>query len=246
MTTQVVVVALVAVLAGSLLKSISGVGLPLVTIPAVAFVADIETAVAVTALPNLAINLALAWRERASLGETRDLPVLGFMGFVGAGLGTVVLVSVPEAPLIALLTLVVVAYALTYFSNPDFRIDPQRAQRLAPAVGTVAGALQGAVGISGPVVAAWIHSYRLPRSAHILSVTLLFAVAGSAQLPVLAANGEMDGRWTVSAVACVPALATVPIGTRLRNALNSDTFDRVVVLTLLAAVIGLALRTFLG
>ncbi|MEM7141327.1 MAG: sulfite exporter TauE/SafE family protein [Actinomycetota bacterium] len=244
MSTEEAVVALFAILAGSLLKSISGVGLPLVAVPAISYVAGIETAVAVTAIPNLAINGAMARRERGSASETRDLPVLGVAGFLGAIAGTVLLVSLPEEGLILLLVAVVVAYAVTFFTNPEFRIAPARARRLAPAVGGSAGLMQGAVGISGPIVASWIHAYRLPRGAHIFSVTTLFALAGVAQVPALVVSGEMDGLWIVALIGCVPALATVPIGARLRNALSAENFDRFVVVTLLVSVIGLAIRTF--
>jgi uncharacterized protein len=239
------VVAVLAIIAGSLLKSISGLGLPLVTIPAISYVADIETAVAVTSVPNIALNGALAWRERASWSAARDLPVLGLAGFVGAIGGTLALVSVPDSVLVVLLLVVVSGYAMIYFASPDFRIDPGLGRRLAPGVGLVGGAMQGAVGISGPIVGSWIHAYRLPRSAHILSVTTLFAMAGLAQIPALTANGAMDGLWRLSTVACVPALATIPAGTRLRDAISSVTFDRIVVVTLVASTLGLALRTFL-
>lgn len=199
MDGTVLAVAVIAVVGGALLKSITGLGLPLVTIPAVA---DVETAVAFTALPNLAQNLGLAWCERAAWPSTRDLPVLGVTGFVGAVLGTIVLVSIPEEPLVILLLVVVVAYAALYLSRPEFSLPVERSRAWAPVVGTTAGVLQGAVGISGRVVASWIHSSRLPQRAYILSVTGLFALAGAAQLTVLAGGGEMDGRWTAAVVAC--------------------------------------------
>lgn len=245
MTLDVAVVVLLAVLAGSLLKSISGVGLPLVTMPVVTWVADLETAVAVTAVPNLVLNLVLAARERSSWPETRDLPVMAVTGIVGGAAGTLLLISLPEEPLIALLVLVVVVYAVLFVIDPDLAIAPATARRWAPFVGLWAGVMQGAVGISGPIVASWIHSYRLVRNAYVLSVTLLFAAAGLAQIPALLYSGRMTGLWTVSMLACIPALATVPLGNRLRSAFSSDGFDRFVVLTLVASAIGLGLRSFL-
>lgn len=245
LSTEELIVAGIAIVIGSLLKSISGLGLPLVTIPAVSYVADIETAVAITALPNLTLNGALAWRERASWPETRDLPVLGLAGLVGAVIGTIALVSVSEELLIALLVVVVLAYAATFFAAPEFEVEPATARRLAPAVGLAGGAMQGAVGISAPILASWIHAYRLSRNAMVLSVTALFAFAGAAQLPVLAINGTMDGLWLLSIAGVVPALATIPWGARLRDAVSSTTFDRIVVLTVTASTLGLAARTFL-
>lgn len=245
LSTEEIVVAMIAIVIGALLKSISGLGLPLVTIPAIASAADIETAVAITSLPNLSLNAALAWRERSSIPATRDLPVLGLTGFVGAIFGTVALISVAEGWLVALLVLVVIAYAGTFFAAPDFSIDQARGRRLAPLVGLTAGAMQGAVGISGPIVASWIHAYRLPRNALVFSVTTLFALAAAAQIPVLIINGTMEGLWWLSIAGIVPALATIPYGARLRDAISSASFDRIVVLTVSASTFGLALRTFL-
>lgn len=244
MTTAEIVIALAALVVGSLLKSVSGFGLPLVTIPAISAVADLETAVAVTSIPNLALNGALAWRERASWPETRDLPVLGIAGFVGAVIGTIVLVSVAEWILVALLLVVVIAYAVTFFTNPEIRLAPGPARRLAPIVGTIAGAMQGAVGISGPIVASWLHAYRLPRNALILSVTSLFALGAAAQVITLGIDGALDDRWLLSVAGVVPALATIPLGARLRETVTSATFDRIVVLTVTASTVGLAVETF--
>lgn len=244
MTTGVVVVALIAVVVGAVLKSVSGVGMPLITIPAIAYVADIETAVAVTAVPNLALNSGLAWAERQYRSSTRDLPILAVAGIIGAAIGTVVLVSVPEGPLIGLLLVVVLIYAFTFLRSPDLIISPDRSRRYSPLVGGLSGILAGSVGISAPVLVPWIHGFRLPRGAHVLSLTLLFAMAGLAQVSVLAVGGALgDGRWLVGLVACGPALATIVVGRAIRDSLSSAAFDRLIVLTVTASVVGLALRS---
>lgn len=244
MSTSQVVVALLAVVVGALLKSISGVGMPLVTIPAIAYVADVETAIGFTAVPNFLQNVALAFRERASIRETRNLAVLSVTTFIGAVIGTLVLVSIPQEPIIAVLVAVAVIYAVTFFAKPDFGVEPQNGRRLSPLVGTAAGMLQGAVGISAPIVVSWVHAHRLPRGAHILSVTTMFGAAGLAQIPTLAVSDQMTGLWIIAAVACIPTLAVIPFGSSLRARLSSEGFDRFVVLILLTAMIGLAIRTF--
>lgn len=244
MSAGTITVILVAVFAGSLLKSISGFGLPLVAVPTISLVADIETAVAVLALPNLAINLVMAWRGRGHYGETRDLPVLAITGFVGGVIGTIALVSLPEEPLVAALVLVVIGYVVRFYRAPDVALDPTTTRRWAAPVGTVAGALQGAIGISGPVVVSWVHAYRLSRAANVFAVTALFSVAGLAQVPTLATSGELDGRWLVTLAACAPALAPIPVGERLRDRFSSQGFDRFVITVLSVAVLGLAIRTF--
>ena len=244
MTTTQIVVTLVSVLLGSVLKSTSGIGMPFVTIPAISFVATIETAVVVGALPNLVLNLALVWAQRGHWHETRDLARLSAYAFVGGAVGTFLLVSLPERPLIAVLILVVLAYVALRIRSPEFEVGPAASLRWAPVVGTTAGIMQGAVGISGPIVVSWIQSLRLNRDAQILAVTTLFAVAGISQFPVLVASGELSGLWTITLLACIPALATIPLGNRIRSRLSSAAFDQFVLALLVLSAIGLAWRTF--
>ena len=237
-------IALGAILLGSAIKSISGMGLPLVSIPIISFVADLETAVAAIAIPNLLINVAMAWRARDMAPHTRDLPMLGVMGVIGGVVGTYALVSFSEKPLVGVLVAVVAVYVVTFLRSPDFAIAPATSKRAAPAVGLATGLLQGAIGISGPLIGSWIHSYRLDRRAHIFSVTILFALAGAAQLGALLVAGELSGRWTVALLGCIPALATIPLGEHLRNRFSSEGFDRFIVLTITVTVTALAIRTF--
>jgi len=236
-------IVLVAVVIGSIAKAITGMGLPLIAIPIASLFVDVDTAIVVIAFPNVLANLVLAARERTSYPDTRDLPVLATAGVVGAILGTLLLVSVPETPLVVAVIVAIVGYIVVFFAHPDLRTTPARSKRLAPVVGGVAGLFQGGVGISGPIVGSWIHSYRLPRSAHILSVTSLFFITGFAQLTVLVASGELSGRVAATLLACIPVFASIPIGTRLRNSVSVRGFDLAVVGMLAVSALALTVQT---
>ena len=236
-------IVLVAVVIGSIAKAITGMGLPLIAIPIASLFVEVDTAIVVIAFPNVLANLVLATRERTSYHETRDLPVLAAAGVVGAILGTLLLVSIPETPLVVAVIVAIVGYIVVFFAHPDLRTTPARSKQLAPVVGGVAGLFQGGVGISGPIVGSWIHSYRLPRSAHILSVTSLFFITGFAQLAVLVASGELSGRAAATLLACIPVFASIPIGTRLRNSVSVRGFDLAVVGMLAVSAVALAVQT---
>jgi uncharacterized membrane protein YfcA len=236
-------IVLVAVVIGSIAKAVTGMGLPLIAIPIASLFVDVDTAIVVIAFPNVLANLVLAARERTSYPETRDLPVLATAGVIGAVLGTLLLVSVPETPLVVAVIVAIVGYIVVFFAHPDLRTTPARSKRLAPVVGGVAGLFQGGVGISGPIVGSWIHSYRLPRSAHILSVTSLFFITGFAQLTVLVASGELSGRIAATLLACLPVFASIPIGTRLRNSVSVRGFDLAVVGMLAVSAVALTIQT---
>ncbi|HSM67476.1 MAG TPA: sulfite exporter TauE/SafE family protein [Ilumatobacteraceae bacterium] len=244
MSTTELVIVLVAVVIGAIAKAVTGMGLPLIAIPIASLFVDVDTAIVVIAFPNVLANLTLAARERHSYPETRDLPVLAVSGIIGAVLGTLVLVSVPETPLVVAVIVAIVGYIVLFFAHPELRTTPARSKRLAPLVGGVAGIFQGAVGISGPIVGSWIHSYRLGRSAHILSVTSLFFITGSAQLVVLIGSGELAGRVPATLLACIPVFASIPIGTRLRTSISVRGFDLAIVGMLGVSAIALLVQTF--
>jgi uncharacterized membrane protein YfcA len=241
--TELVIV-LVAVVIGAIAKAITGMGLPLIAIPIASLFIDVNDAIVVIAFPNVLANAVLAARERRSWPDTRDLPTLALAGVVGAVAGTLLLVNIPEQPLVIAIIVAIVGYVVLFFAHPELRVGPRRSKRLAPAVGGVAGLFQGAVGISGPIVGSWIHSYRLARGAHILSVTSLFFITGLTQLIVLIASGELSGRVTATLLACIPVLLSIPIGTRLRNSVSVRGFDLAIVGMLAVSALALTLQTF--
>ena len=244
MTGVELTIVLVAVVIGSISKAVTGMGLPVIVIPIAALFTDIGDAVVVIALPNLLANAVLVVGEREHARETRDLPALAVTGGIGAVIGTLLFVNVPDEPLVIVLIVAIVVYITTFFLKPDLLTSPEQSRRLSPFAGLLAGTFQGAIGISGPVVGSWIHSFRLPLGAHIFSVTLLFLVAGSTQLIVLIVNGELGGRIVATLLACIPVLSVIPIGTRLRDRISGRGFDLAIVGMLGLSSIALCVRTF--
>lgn len=241
--TELLIV-LLAVVVGSIAKAVTGMGLPIIAIPIAALFVDLDDAVVSIAVANVLANAVLGARELDRRDETRDLPMLAATGIVGAVVGTIAFVNLPEEPLVALLVVAIIGYVATFFLMPDLRVGPERSRRMAPGIGLLAGAFQGSIGISGPIVGSWIHSYRLGRGAHILSVTSLFLVTGLTQVVVFAVSGEFRGRLTASALATIPVLSAIPLGTRLRERVSVRGFDVAIVTMLVVSAVALGVQTF--
>ncbi len=244
MSATELAIVLVAVIIGSIAKSVTGMGLPLIVIPIASLFVDVDDAVVVIALPNVLANAVLARTGTPQL--PRDARPAGARGGRcgrcrrrDAAVGQRV-----RDPLVVAVVVAIVGYIVLFFAHPEFRTTPAQSKRLAPAVGGVAGAFQGAIGISGPIVGSWIHSYRLPRSAHILSVTSLFFITGLAQLVVLISTGELSGRVGATLLACIPVLAAIPFGTRLRESVSGRGFDLAIIGMLGISAAALCLQTF--
>ena len=241
--TELLIVA-AASLAGSFVKSITGMGYPLIAIPALALVFSVETAIVVIAIPNAILNALLGWDVRDQYAETRDLPVLSATAFLGAIVGTFVLVDAPEEPLRLGLAAIIVVFLIQRWRSPDYALPVALARRFSPLVGLAAGFAHGAVGASGPIVAIWLHAYRLPKNAYVLSVTALFLAGGLSQLGVLLATGTFDeARVVASGVALAATLAAMPFGTRLRARLDTGRFEQVILVLLAVSGVSLVWRS---
>lgn len=233
----------VASFLGAVVKGVTGMGYPILAIPIISVVGGVELAVVAVAAPNLAANVALCWHARAGRSEARDLVRLVGFGIGGAVVGTIALVRLPDAPLLLALAVTIVVFVVQYLRHPELHITHDAAHRWSPVAGVVTGVMQGAVGVSGPVVASWLHGYRLPRETYVYSITLLFGVTGAVQLGILLAQGEMSGdRPWAALAAAVPAAAALPLGVRLRQRLAGATFDRVVLAVLSASAVSLLVQ----
>ncbi len=231
-STQLMVVLLASVL-GALVKSVTGLGYPVLAVPVISLVLGLESAVVIVAIPNLASNIFLCWESRDAREQTRDLGRLCGFGMIGAVIGTVALVRLPEEPMLILLALSIFGFIFQFFRKPNLSLSKAATRRWSPAVGLVSGAMQGAIGVSGPIVATWTHIYQLSIRAYIHSITLIFGVTGAVQLVILLWNGQMtSARVAGAAVASLAVAVVTPIGLRLRARLAGPTFQRLVLITL--------------
>ncbi len=240
-TTEVAIVVL-AILAGSLVKSVTGMGMPIIAVPIMALFVSVEDAVVIIAAPTVALNSWLCWRERLHRHEPRDLGRLAAFGIIGAVLGAFLLAALPERVVMAALAVMVMAYVVRFLAAPDVRVGPATSARWSPAVGFAAGVSLGSTGISGPIVATWIHAYRLSPGAHIFAVTLLFSISGFSQLSVFVADGRLFDLGAQAALIFIPAFAMVPFGGALRRRMSGETFDRAILAVLSASAVALMVR----
>ncbi len=234
---------LVASSIGMLVKSTVGIGYPLVAIPIVASTTGLETAVVAMTLPTAVSNVLLAWRSRHALAETSNLAMLAVTAVIGTMLGTFVLVSVSEQPLVALIVLSVLLYGARVLWFKQAFVPAMAARRATPVIGLLAGLLQGVIGMPGPLLASWLNACGIRRNAYILSLTSLFLIAGVSQLTTQVAVGAYNSaRLTTAAVALVPVVALLPVGERLRRRLSDEAFDLTVLGVLAAAATLLCIR----
>lgn len=239
LTTVEIVLVVAAVFVGALVKSVTGMGFPLVAIPVMTLFLPTPTAVAIIAIPNLIQNTILVVQHRAAWKETRHLGLFCAAGVPGAVLGAFALVTVPEVIVRGALATMLAAYLLTVAIAPDLRVPERRIRSWSVPVGFGAGVFQGGIGISGPIVGTWHHGLRLAQNAFVVSVATVFALTGTAQVAVLGIRGELDGRLLVALGLTAVVFVSLPLGARLRRRLSVDRFRSIVLLLLGVSLVSL-------
>lgn len=241
----VIIVAAISV--GAFIKGATGGGLPQIAIPVMAVFLGVERSVVIMAIPGVVANGWLVWSHRAEASRTRDLPGMLAAGVVGAVVGTVALKSLDGRILSAALAAMIVAYIVLATLRPGFTISSRVTRVASPPVGLVAGGLQGATGISGPLLSTYLHGFGLPPRAYVFAVSTLFFVFSSVQTVTLLGVGLYTPyRLLESLLALLPILLALPLGTRAARRLSAQTFQRVVLVLLAASAVSLIHEALAG
>jgi uncharacterized protein len=236
-----VAIVFVCLALGGVLKGATGAGAPLLAVPALAMLFDVQFAVAVMLVPNLVTNLWQAWRFRGHLQSRSFVAAFAAAGALGVIAGTVALATLPQEALSLIVALAVAGYILFRLVHAGWSLPFAAARWLSVPVGIAAGVLQGASGISAPVSLAFLNAMRLERPVFIATVSIFFAAMTALQMPMAGALGILTpDRLLVSATAILPLVAFMPVGALVARRLSRELFDRVILVLLAALALKLA------
>ena len=235
MELETLAVILAAIAVGSWAKGAFGIGLPIIAIPFLSTYLGVEHAIVVMTIPTFASNVWIVWRYRAMISSFPHLTPSLLLAAVGTLGGAWVLAALDDRALIWLLIVWIAAYLLNLAFNPDFRLEGKAAERAAPAIAVVAGVSQGATGISGPVVATWIHSYRLHGEVYVFGVSIMFLVIAGVHILAVSGIGLMDQERLLQGVlAAVPTLLFVQLGMWCTRYVSKKWFNRIILAFIVA------------
>lgn len=233
MSTEILIMVFVAFALGGILKGAIGAGAPVLAVPVMAILIDVPFAVAVFVMPNILSNVVQLWKYQGNLTDWRFAKTFAWAGFIGAALGTVALAGLPSEVLTTSVAVIVLGYAAFRLVQPGWRLDMSIAQKLAAPIGTFAGMLQGAIGLSAPVSISFISAIGLQRDQFIPTMSLFFCLMGVAQLPMQMAFGLMTpDRFVYSLLASIPLVGFLPVGAFLARHISRNVFDRIILLLL--------------
>ena len=226
----------VAILLGGFLKGATGAGAPVIGVPILAAIIDIQFAVAVFAVLNLISNIWHSFAYRIHRAESRLVYGFAIAGAAGAFIGSVLLTSLPTDILLASLAAIVLAYIFLRLTQPDWVLDRSAGLRLMPYAGLVGGLMQGAGGISAPVSVTFLNAMRLSREEFIATISVFFVAMSIVQIPSLSLFGILTlERALVAVAATFPFFIALYVGELAAKHISRVTFDRII-LVLLAGI----------
>jgi len=182
MSLLVLLLCAAGLLAGSSVKGIVGIGLPLVAVPLLTLVVDLRTAVALMTVPIIVSNGAQSFQGGRFVPMAKRFWLLLLPLFISILLSVRLLVVVPEKLLDWVIGCAVIAFPILVRLVPRLRVDRAHERWLNPIVGIVGGVLGGISSFYGPPIMLYVYGMRMPKDDFIPGISLMYSVAGSGLL----------------------------------------------------------------
>jgi uncharacterized membrane protein YfcA len=235
---------LLILVAAALVRSTFGFGDALVGMPLLAMVVPLRTATPLMALvgPTIAVlMLVRTWRRV----DFRSTAVLIASTLAGIPFGLYVLKNVRETTVDAVLASVIILFALYSLVRPE--LHRLRSARSAPLFGLAAGILGASTNTNGPPVVFYGALRGWPPESFRATIQGYFLLTGPAILIGQGAAGLLSRQvWRAYFYALPLIVITVLVGLGLGRRIPAARFYRWIYGLLLAAGIGLLLKTILA
>ena len=138
-------------------------------------------------------------------------------------------------------------YVVLSLTRPGFHLPPRVTRIASPPVGVAAGGLQGATGISGPLLSTYLHGFGLRPRAYVFALaTLFFGFALVQTIALFGVGLYTESRLLESLLALVPIAVALPLGSWAARRVSVTTFNRVVLALLLASAVALVHEAVTG
>lgn len=227
-----------------------GFGFPLLATPLLVLGFDLRTAVLLTLVPTVSINLISILSERHWREALREYWPIPAFTIVGSFTGTQVLLNVNPEPFRFLLAAVLIGYLVSdHLHRTEHAI---RVPKWGMALfGLMLGLLAGVVNIFAPLVVAYALYTRMPVMLMVATFNLSFITSKSGQIIGFISRGAFDLEVVGLAVMALPfILGSLWLGIRLRKRVDMATYHGMLRGALWVISLGIlvdaARRMFLG
>ncbi len=226
------------ILFAGLVHGTLGLGFPMVATPILATMMDVRSAILITLLPTMAVNIASIVNSRAALTSTRPfIPLIGFT-LLGSIAGAIVLASTDPAPFRIVLASLILLYLWSSLRISRPWLEKNALLAMA-CFGMIAGLSGGTTNVMVAVLIIYFLSLDTDRATLVPTLNACFLVGKTSQILVLAIAGLVGIGLVVETVPlALVAVAALLLGQRLRTRIEVSTYQAILrKLLLLLAII---------
>ena len=216
-----------------------GLGFPMVATPILATMMDVRSAILVTLLPTMAVNIASIANSRAALASTRPfIPLVGFT-LLGSIAGATVLAITDPAPFRIVLAGLILLYLWSGLRISRAWLEQNSLLAMA-GFGIAAGLAGGTTNVMVAVLIIYFLSLDTVRATMVPTLNACFLAGKTMQILVLAVAGLVGMSLVIETIPlALAAVAALLIGQRLRARIEVGTYQAILrkLLLLLAAIL---------
>ncbi|MDA9914935.1 sulfite exporter TauE/SafE family protein [Alphaproteobacteria bacterium] len=240
---SIVLVIILAVLAGGLVKGTLGFGMPMVALPIIAFIIPPTTAMILLCAPIFLTNfLQIKFKEGVS--SYRFLPM--FLSLVvGLIIGARLILEIDINTITQIIAVSIIFAALVNcFGFKINNIKQNYEKIITTIIGFGSGILGGLSTFYGPPMLAYLVAVDLPKEKFVRTVSTMYFIGSFPLYGSLIYYGFATKEDLIfSLILIIPAFISQQIGTKIRDKINHKQFRNLVLFTLIVLGISLFLKT---
>ena len=232
-----IIAAIIFFVAGIFHGSI-GTGFPMIATPLLALITDLQTAIILTLIPTVLVNLVSIISEGNALTAVKQHVPLALYALLGSSIGTILLISLNSDIFKALLGIAILIYL--FIDKVQFNLSwiKQRPQLSKLIFGTSAGFLGGLTNVMAPVLIIYSLESRHTKKQIIQANNLCFMFGKLIQIILFSSYGLFNQSEMTSTLIMILVTAfALFIGIRIKKKIQPDLYKKILKRLLLVLAI---------
>ena len=239
----IIIIIILAVLAGGLVKGTLGFGMPMVALPIIAFIIPPTTAMILLCAPIFLTNfLQIKFREGVS--SYRFLPMFLCL-IIGLIIGARLILEIDVKTITQIIAVSIIFAALVNcFGIKIKNINKNHENTITSLIGFGSGILGGLSTFYGPPMLAYLVAVDLPKEKFVRTVSTMYFIGSFPLYGSLIYYGFATKEDLIfSLILIIPAFIAQQLGTKIRDKFNQKQFRLCILITLIILGFSLLVKT---
>lgn len=239
----IIIIIILAVLAGGLVKGTLGFGMPMVALPIIAFIIPPTTAMILLCAPIFLTNF-LQIKFRQGVSSYRFLPMFLSL-IIGLIIGARLILEIDVNTIIQIIAISIIFAALVNcFGIKIKNINKNHENTITSLIGFGSGILGGLSTFYGPPMLAYLVAVDLPKEKFVRTVSTMYFIGSFPLYGSLIYYGFATKEDLLfSLILIIPAFIAQQVGTKIRDKFNQKQFRICILITLIILGFSLLVKT---